>query len=81
MLPFLYHKLAITCQIDSYKVSNSTLRPDLCNHVKIEVTESIAPPEQPHKRGSNFLATPCTLFGDFLFFIPLLSTGEVGSLV
>ena len=33
-LPFLYHKLAITCQIDSGKVLNSKLKPDLCNCVK-----------------------------------------------
>ena len=33
-LPFLCHKLGTTHQIDSYKVSNSTLRPDLCISVK-----------------------------------------------
>ena len=38
ILPFLYHKSATTCQICSYKVSNS--EPDLCNCVKTEIIES-----------------------------------------
>ena len=42
---------------DSYKVSNSMLKPDLCNCVKIEVIESAAPPQQPHKHGTIFWDT------------------------
>ena len=34
-LPFLYHKSATTSQIDPYKVSNSKLKPDPCNCVKL----------------------------------------------
>ena len=43
ILPFLSHKSATTCQIDSYKVSNSTLKPDLSNCLKTEMIESNAP--------------------------------------
>ena len=52
ILPFFYHKSAATCQIDPYKVSNSKLKPNLCNCVKTEVIESMAPPQQPHKQGT-----------------------------
>ena len=58
ILPFLCHKSATTCPIDSFKVSNSKLNPDLCNCVKTEMIESIAPPQQPHKRGTIFLGHP-----------------------
>ena len=43
ILPFLCHKSATTCQIDSNKVSNSKLKLDLCNCVKIEIIEPTAP--------------------------------------
>ena len=45
ILPSLDHKSATTCQIDLYKVSNSNLKSDLCNCVKIEIMESTAPPQ------------------------------------
>ena len=41
--PFLCHKTATTRQIDSNKVSNSTLKLDLRNCVKTEIIESTAP--------------------------------------
>ena len=53
ILHFLYH----TCQIDSYKVSNSTLKPDLFGCVKTEIIKSTASPQQPHKRGTIFWDT------------------------
>ena len=62
ILPVLCHKSATICQIDSYKVSNSKLKPDLCNCVKTEIIESTVPPRQPHKRGAIFFATPCRCF-------------------
>ena len=43
ILPFLCHKSGTMCQIDSYKVSNSKLKLDLCNCGKIEMIESKAP--------------------------------------
>ena len=55
ILAFICHKSATTGQIDSYKVSISTLKPDPCNCVKTEIVESMAPPQQPHKRDTNFL--------------------------
>ena len=55
ILPFLYHKSATKCQIDSYKVSNSTLKPDLCKFAKTEMIESTAPPQQQNKRGTVLL--------------------------
>ena len=58
ILPFLCHKSATTCQIDSYKVSNSKLKPDLCNCVNTVKIESMAPPQQPHKLGTTFLGHP-----------------------
>ena len=57
-LPFLCHKSATMHQIDSSKVSNSKLKLDLCNSVKMEMIEFTAPPQQPHKRGTNFLEHP-----------------------
>ena len=45
ILPFLCHKSATTCQIDSYKVSNSKLKPDLCNCEENEIIESTNPPQ------------------------------------
>ena len=44
VLPFLCRKSATTYPIESYKVSNSKLRPDQCNCVKIKILESTAPP-------------------------------------
>ena len=58
ILPFLCHKSATTSQIDSYKVSNSKLKPDLCNCAETEIIESRAPPQQKHKRGTIFLGHP-----------------------
>ena len=54
ILPFLYHISATTCQIDSKKVSNSKLKPDLCSCVKTEMIEFTVPPQQPYKRGTIF---------------------------
>ena len=54
ILPFLFHKSATTGQIDSYKVSNSKLKPDLCNCAKSEIIEFMAPPQQQHKGGTIF---------------------------
>ena len=58
ILLFLCHKSATTCQIDSYKVSNSKLKPDLCNCVKTEMIEYTAPSQQPDKRGTIVVGTP-----------------------
>ena len=55
ILPFRYHKSAITCRIDSNEVSNSKLKAELCSCVKTEMIESTAPPQQPHKRSILFL--------------------------
>ena len=74
---FLYHKSATTCQIDSYKVSNSKLKSDLCNYVEIEVIDFIAPPQQPHKL-AHFFWMPCTskvicvVLSKFVFVILLI---------
>ena len=57
ILPFLFHKSATTCQVDSCKVSNSKLKLDLCNRLKTEIIETMAPPHQPHKRGTIFWDT------------------------
>ena len=54
-LPFLCHKSATACQIDSNKVSNSKLKPDLHNWAKTEISESVAPPHQQNKWDTNFL--------------------------
>ena len=43
ILPFLCHKAAIACQIDSNKALNSELKLDLCNCVKTEMIEATAP--------------------------------------
>ena len=55
ILLFLCHKSATTCQVDSYKVSNSKLNSYLCSCIKTEMIESEAPPQLPHKRGTIFL--------------------------
>ena len=44
ILPFLYHKSATTYQNDSYKVSNSKLKPELCDCVKTELIKLTASP-------------------------------------
>ena len=44
VLSLLYHKSATTCQNDSCKVSNSKFKPDICNCVKTEIIEFLAPP-------------------------------------
>ena len=61
ILPFLCHKSATTCQIDSYKVSTSKLKPDLRNCARAEIIESMAPPQQRHKRAQFFWDTLCDL--------------------
>ena len=53
-LPFLCHKSATTCQIDSNKVSNSKLKSDLYECVKTEIIEHSAPSQQPHKGRTIF---------------------------
>ena len=58
ILPFLCHKSATMCQIDSNKVSNSELKLDLCNRVENEMIESTAPLQQPHKQGTICLGQP-----------------------
>ena len=50
-----------TFQIESYKVSNSTLNPGLCNCVGIEIIESTDPLHQPHKPGNICLGHPVGL--------------------
>ena len=57
ILPFLCHKSTTICQIDSYKVSNPMLKPEICNSIKAEMIKSTAPSQQPHKRGTIFLNT------------------------
>ena len=59
-LPFLCHKSATTCHIDSYKFSNSKLKSNLCNCVKTNMIEWTAPPQQQHKLGTIF-GTPCRM--------------------
>ena len=51
---FFYHKSATSYQIISKKVSISMVKPDLCNRVRIETIDTIAPPQQPHKLGTSF---------------------------
>ena len=58
ILSFLYHKSTTTSQIDSYEVSNSKLKLDLCICVETEMIESTAPPQQPHKRSKIFRDNP-----------------------
>ena len=50
VLPFLCHKSATTCQIDSNMVSNSKLKPDRCNCVTTETIKATSPPQQQCKR-------------------------------
>ena len=61
ILSFLCHESGSTCRIDSTKISNFGLKLELCNCVKIEVIEYIAPPQQPHKRDTIFLGHPVVL--------------------
>ena len=58
ILPFFCDKSATTNQIDSIKVLNSKFKPDLYNCVKTEKTESMAPPQEPYKRGTIFVGHP-----------------------
>ena len=60
-LHFPYHKSATACQIDSYKVSDSMLKPDLCSCVKTDIIEFTAPPQQSHKL--------VTIFWDTLYIL------------
>ena len=61
ILPFLCHKSATTCQIDSNKISNSKLKPDLCSRVKTEMIKSTPPPKLPLKQGTIILGHPVYL--------------------
>ena len=61
ILRFLYHKSVTTCQIDSYKASNSKLKPGLRKCVNIKISKYTAPPQQQHKRGTIFWDTPYKL--------------------
>ena len=45
ILPILCHKSTTTSQIDSFKVSNFKLKPDLYHCVRNELIESAAPPQ------------------------------------
>ena len=58
ILPFLCHKSATTCQIDSYKISNRKLKRDLCNCVKTDIIVSKAPPQFPYKRSTILSGHP-----------------------
>ena len=68
ILPVLCYKSVTMCQTDSNKVSNSKLKPELCDCVKTEITEYTALSQQrdtifgtPHtetKNGENCLAHP-----------------------
>ena len=55
IFPFLCHKSATMCQRDSNEASNSKLKPDLCNCVKIETIVSTAPPQLTQKRDTIIL--------------------------
>ena len=59
-LPFLCHRSATTCQIDSNKVSKPKLKLALSNPTvyKTEIIESTAPAQQPRKRSAIFWDTP-----------------------
>ena len=59
-LPSLCHKSVTTSQTDSYKVSNSTVKPNLCNCIKSKMTQSTEPPQQPHKQGTILSWTLCS---------------------
>ena len=58
ILPFLCHKSATSCRIDSSKVSNSKLKLDVYNCVKTEVTECTGPPQRQQKLGGIILGHP-----------------------
>ena len=68
ILSVLCHKSATICQIDSCKVSNSKLKPDLRNCVKTKIFESMAPPQQPHQRGTIFFWDTLQIFHLFDVF-------------
>ena len=54
---------ATTCQIDSYKVSNSKLKPDLWNRakcVKIEIID-LKLLHSRHKNGARFFGASCRI--------------------
>ena len=57
ILLFFCHESAATCQIDSSRVSISSLKPDLCNCVNIEMAEFTAPSQQSHIQDTIFLDT------------------------
>ena len=61
ILPFLYHKSATMYQTDSYTVSNSKLKPDLCNYAEPKIIEPTAPLQKQHKRGIIFLEHPVAI--------------------
>ena len=58
ILPFLCLNQQSFVRLNQTKVSNSTLKPDLCNFVKTEKINDKAPPQQPQKRGLIFWDTP-----------------------
>ena len=58
IVSFLCHKSATTSHIDSNKVSNCSLKPNLCNSAKTEITENTASPQQLTQTGHNFLGDP-----------------------
>ena len=70
ILPFLCHKSATSSPIDSCKVSNSDFKPDVENHVKIEIIEPTAPPQHPHKLCRIFLGHPA--YANYRKFIKTL---------
>lgn len=61
ILPFLCHKAAITCQLDSNKVSTSKLKPDSCKYLKLRQFK-IQPLRISHTnaRGTMFIGIPYT---------------------
>ena len=42
ILAYLCHKSEVTSQIDSKRASNSKLKPNLCNCIKIEIIDLLA---------------------------------------
>ena len=67
VLPIFCHKLATTCHIDSYEVSNSKLKPDLCSCVKTEMIESTVLPQQSHKQDTFFGHPVCSIIHSLVF--------------
>ena len=66
ILPFLCHLSATTCQINSFDVSNSKLKPGLCSGAKTEINESTAPPQQQHKWGTLCIQNNCNNTTQFM---------------